>query len=148
MALTEQQRIYQQQYRLRTNNQSQKRYMQNRADKLANDLPAFARDQLKKLSNGAKERGIAFDLELEDIVKLLESQTHCALSGIELTFRIGCGNKASVDRIDSHGCYELGNVQLVTTQINYMKSNMSDQEFIRLAHAVSQHNSVKPTPVT
>jgi len=144
MALTEQQRVYQQQYRLRTNNQSQRRYMQNRADRLANDPQAFARDQLKKLRAGAEKRGIKFKLSLKQLTELLATQKICALSGRAVTFRIGDKNKASVDRIDSNGCYELGNVQIVVALANIMKREHEQADIIALAHDISRYHSVKP----
>lgn len=47
-----------------------------------------------------------------------------------------CGNvatldvsiRASLDRIDSSKPYEVGNIQFISTPINYMKNSMSDEQ--------------------
>lgn len=36
--------------------------------------------------------------------------------------------RASLDRIDSSKPYEVGNIQFISTPINYMKNSMSDEQ--------------------
>lgn len=75
--------------------------------------------------------------QLEDhIAALLELQgDKCALTGISLQF---AGEGAdpnlspSVDRIDSEGHYEVGNLQIVCRFINFWKSDTDNEEFSRL----------------
>lgn len=50
-------------------------------------------------------------------------------------------HRASLDRIDSSLGYIRGNVQYVSTPINYMKSTMSDLETKRFLKAISNHTS-------
>jgi hypothetical protein len=76
-------------------------------------------------------------IQLENhIAALLELQgDKCALTGISLQF---AGNGAdpnlspSVDRIDSDGHYEVGNLQIVCRFINFWKSDTDNEEFSRL----------------
>ena len=46
--------------------------------------------------------------------------------------------RASLDRIDSDKQYEVGNIQFISTPINYMKNTMSDKqtkEYLRVISA-------------
>ena len=75
--------------------------------------------------------------ELEKLIaELLDLQGgRCALTGIPFHIR---GSEAdsnllpSVDRIDSDGHYETGNLQIVCRFVNSWKSDTSDEEFRRL----------------
>ncbi|MER9306663.1 hypothetical protein [Mesorhizobium sp. M0496] len=70
------------------------------------------------------------------IAWLLDIQENrCALSGIPFDFGGSDADKAlmpSVDRIDSDGHYEDGNLQIVCRFINAWKSDSDDEEFRRL----------------
>lgn len=75
--------------------------------------------------------------QLEDhIAALLELQDNkCALTGISLQFGgVGADQNLlpSVDRIDSNGHYEIGNLQIVCRFINFWKSDTDNDEFSRL----------------
>lgn len=75
--------------------------------------------------------------ELAHLIReLLDQQDdHCALSGLPLQFLDPGADPAlhpSVDRIDSNGHYELGNLQIVCRFVNFWKSDMDNEEFKRL----------------
>lgn len=75
--------------------------------------------------------------ELEDhIIKLFgEQEGQCAISGLRFDLDERSGDKAfflSLDRIDSSGHYEIGNLQLVCRFINRWKGADDDGEFRRL----------------
>lgn len=84
----------------------------------------------------AKSRGIAFDLDLEFLEGMFESQGHrCAISGVPIHLRYGhrVGHKkslshASIDRIDNDLGYVKSNVQFVALGVNYMRNTMSVDE--------------------
>jgi hypothetical protein len=81
--------------------------------------------------------------ELErHIERLLDVQENrCALTGIPLQFHSAYADKAlrpSLDRIDSSGHYELGNLQVVCQFVNFWKGSASDTEFRRLLLLVQQ----------
>jgi len=75
--------------------------------------------------------------QLEQYIKqlLLKQEERCALTGIPIQFR---GEQVddlllpSLDRIDSNGHYEVGNLQVVCRFINFWKGAQDDEEFLRL----------------
>jgi hypothetical protein len=79
--------------------------------------------------------------ELErEIKRLLEIQNNmCALTGLPLDYANHPKDKQvkpSLDRIDSDGDYEKGNLQVVCRFINFWKSDQDNEEFIRLLSLV------------
>ena len=70
------------------------------------------------------------------IASLLDLQgDRCALTGIPFHFHGPDADRnllPSVDRIDSDGHYEAGNIQIVCQFINFWKSDTGDDEFRRL----------------
>ncbi|WP_216601137.1 hypothetical protein [Ruegeria sp. HKCCD6604] len=76
----------------------------------------------------AKEALIAHLNELLD-----ETGDRCAVTGLTLQFE-GLDNqlRPSLDRIDSGGHYEVGNLQVVARFINFWKRDTADIEFRRL----------------
>lgn len=90
-------------------------------------------ERIVKVKNfGFKDRE-----ELErHIFDLLEAQENrCVLSGLPLQFSGSHDDKqmlCSLDRIDSAGHYERGNLQIVCRFINFWKNNSDNNEFARL----------------
>jgi hypothetical protein len=76
----------------------------------------------------------------DDLEAIWASQGgRCALTGWEMTMRLGEGQvptNASIDRIDSRLGYSAENVQLVCRAANVAKSDLPQQEFVRLCAAV------------
>lgn len=76
-------------------------------------------------------------IELEKLIaSLLDLQDNrCALTGIPFQYLGPEGNKnllPSLDRVDSAGDYEVGNLQVVCRFINFWKSDSDDEEFKQL----------------
>lgn len=93
--------------------------------------------------NRCSMRGYEFNLDLDYVNDLFKKQNEkCALSGLEIKFSTPWDGKttASLDRIDSTKGYIKGNVQWVHKRINSMKSNMTDEEFIKLCGSVYTFN--------
>jgi hypothetical protein len=68
------------------------------------------------------------------LIKMYESQQgRCALSGIPFD----SDHKPSIDRVDSLRGYLRDNVQLVTLEVNRMKTNLSQELFLELCNAVA-----------
>ena len=91
-----------------------------------------------------KEFRFASKIELEEhIVGLLELQENlCALTGLPLEMDEKDGDKeffCSLDRIDSDGHYEVGNLQIVCRFANRWKSADDDDEFRRLIEHVRSY---------
>lgn len=80
---------------------------------------------------------------MEHIWSLYEKQDRkCILSGQNILFS-GYTDKeqtASIDRIDSSKGYIEGNVQLVHKDINIIKWDFTNEEFIRICRLVSLYN--------
>ena len=99
---------------------------------------------------GALRRGFKFDITIEYAWDLfLEQDRKCALSGQDIGFNIKTGslskygyqkNTASLDRIDSKKGYVKGNVQWLHKDLNKLKSNLDEKEFIKLCTLVSNTN--------
>lgn len=89
-----------------------------------------------------KDFGFADRNELSGyIADLYDAQEGlCAVTGLALQFKGGEDHQlcCSLDRIDSAGHYEPGNLQLVCKFINMWKSNSHDAEFRRLIEVVRQ----------
>jgi hypothetical protein len=95
----------------------------------------------------AEMRGIFWDLTIDNIADLMESQDfRCALSGEPIEFP-DFGNyqksPASIDRIDSSKGYIKDNIQLVTRKVNMMKQSYSQEEFIEVCKKVAKYTEVK-----
>jgi hypothetical protein len=80
------------------------------------------------------------DLTIEQLMQIWHLQDgKCALTGWNMTMQLGKGQiptNASIDRIDSSIGYENDNVQLVCRAANVAKSNLTQENFVRLCAAV------------
>lgn len=97
------------------------------------------RDYLSYLRSKAIQRGGSC-ISLDELELLWESQSGlCALSGWEMTTKLGSGvvaTNCSIDRIDSQKGYESGNVQLVCRAVNVAKSDLSQGLFLSLCSSI------------
>ena len=98
----------------------------------------------------AKKRFKEFNLTLEDLKQIWEQQNGiCPYTGLKLYLptwnkkgsceQLWC--RASLDRIDSSKGYVVGNVQFISTPINFMKSTMSDLETKQYLKLISFYTS-------
>lgn len=85
-------------------------------------------------------------ITLQDLKDQWEKQQGiCPYSGINLVLQTYKNHSndiifsASLDRIDSSKGYIPGNIQFVSTAINYMKSTMSDERTKFLCHKIAEH---------
>lgn len=126
--------------------------------KFGNEHPSFTGyeeiwgDYWQAVKNGAKSRGLKFNITLEYVWSLYEKQGRvCKLSGIPIRFkksqripgtksRIKTEQTASLDRIDSSKGYVEGNVQWVHKDINQMKWQLLDSQFIEYCKLVADNN--------
>ncbi len=84
-----------------------------------------------------KGRNKEYDIELQDLLDQWNIQKGvCPYSKIELKAPSKGKNNpittASLDRIDSNKGYVKGNIQFVSTAINYMKAQMTHEETMEL----------------
>lgn len=89
--------------------------------------------------NGAIARKINFDISIEEMNELIESQNFkCALSGVKIHINSNRDRTASLDRIDSSKGYTKDNCQWVHKVINDLKWDYSQDEFVRWCKLVAQ----------
>lgn len=99
----------------------------------------------KRLERNAKLRGIDFNLSPEYLQKLWDDQNKkCYYTDADLFMNIRFNKKeerikhtCSLDRIDSNSIYKEGNVCWVLKEINFMKSDISHDHFIKLCKLIS-----------
>lgn len=98
-----------------------------------------------RIQRSAKERRRPFEITIQYAWELYEKQDRrCKLSCLPIKFPSysqASDGTASLDRIDSTKGYVEGNVQWVHKDINMMKQDHSDVDFIALCRAVAQCNN-------
>lgn len=98
-----------------------------------------------RLESGAKRRNLRFEVSIQDIWDLyLKQNRRCALSGVDIHFARARNKEeitASLDRIDSSKGYINGNIQWIHKDLNKMKLDFSEEEFIRWCKLVSNYKS-------
>jgi hypothetical protein len=88
-----------------------------------------------KLKGESKRKNRIFEITLQDIENLLVQQKYkCILSNISISFTDGT---ASVDRINNNLGYTKDNIQIVHRTVNYMKNELSQDEFIRYCKLIA-----------
>lgn len=94
---------------------------------------------LTKIKLSAKNRKLEFNVSIEYLWDLfLKQDRKCALTGLEIKFKKSHRDEvsASLDRIDPNIGYIEGNVQWVHKDINTMKFDFSQEEFINYCKLV------------
>lgn len=99
------------------------------------------------IKQGAKARNLEFSITAEEAWNLYEKQNRkCALSGVPITMASRSDGPeyhliqtASLDRIDSSIGYPVENLQWVHKRVNFMKQEMSDEEFVEWCRTITQH---------
>jgi hypothetical protein len=99
------------------------------------------------LKRGAKKRNIAFNLTIEGCwQQFLKQNRRCALTNLPIqffSFRDVCDGTASLDRIDSAQGYSKENVQWVHKDVNFMKQDFTQEDFINYCKLVAKNFSQK-----
>lgn len=93
-----------------------------------------------------RQRYKSSDIVIEDLKLQWEKQKGiCIYSGINLILashsktHLNPIYRASLDRIDSSKGYIVGNIQFVSTSINFMKNTMSHEDTIKLCKLISKN---------
>lgn len=101
----------------------------------------------KTIKYGSKVRDLDFEITIEQIWDLfLKQDKKCALSGIKLKFsttNLSYDGTASLDRIDSERGYFIKNVAWVHKDLNIMKQDHTDEDFIDWCSKVSDYQRSK-----
>lgn len=87
--------------------------------------------------------GVECTLTCDDLIQIYEQQDRkCYFSNIPMTTIRSNGKQlynASIDRIEPGGSYNKSNIRLVCNQVNMMRSNLSDEEFINICKKIVQN---------
>lgn len=86
------------------------------------------KEMLLRTRNRAKRKGLEFNITLDDLGDIPEV---CPLLGIPLKVNTGSGlhpDSPSVDRIIPEKGYIKGNVRIISTRANHLKSNATVEE--------------------
>lgn len=101
----------------------------------------------QKVQEGARIRGLSFDLAIEAAWELFLKQKRCCIfSGVPLQFgpnqttRREHSRTASLDRIDPAQGYFLGNVQWVHKDLNLMRMDLGVEEFVQWCRRVAANH--------
>ena len=102
---------------------------------------------LTAIKHLAKRKNLTFDISLRQIWNLfLKQNRKCALSGLKLKFpsawHSGDGT-ASLDRIDSSKGYTKQNIQWLHKEINELKSDFPENEFINWCKIIAKYNKLR-----
>jgi len=101
-----------------------------------NGFGEISKSYFYHLSVGAKDRNLKFDITLPEIWEIfLKQNRKCVYSGKVLKFsssRNSHDGTASLDRIDPKKGYVKNNVQWVHQDVNFMKQDMKEIEFLDL----------------
>jgi hypothetical protein len=165
MAMTQERLEYQRAYRKRTGYAASKKYSNSergkelqkewresvvgqksikrskvaRKKRINSDFDAFVSYKFTSIRNGAKSRKLAFNITKDQLKTLLEENPKCAETGRMVTYKQGCPNQASIDRIDNRYGYSLKNVQVVCQQVNYARNDMTIEEFEKMCIDVAKN---------
>lgn len=97
----------------------------------------------------AERKKLEWSISIEEIWNLfLKQDRKCALSGEELIFpktnkELHSSRTASLDRIDSDKGYIINNLQWIHKDLNMMKKNYRDSNFINWCYKITDYNRLK-----
>lgn len=111
---------------------------------------------LNSIIQRAEKKKLKYNVAPEYLWNLfLEQDRKCALSGVDITLdrHFGTNSRdnttkftqtASLDRIDSAKGYIEGNVQWIHKQVNLMKLDMGQDEFVDFCDLISKNKKAEP----
>lgn len=104
-------------------------YRRNRWEENSN----IEKRMYSRIKSRAKKNNIPFDLEIDDIVV----PEKCPILGIELDWNVGKGsgfhdNSPSLDKIYPKYGYVRGNVRVISSRANLLKSNATSEELEKI----------------
>jgi hypothetical protein len=115
----------------------------------------LSKTHFSSIANGAKRRGIVFDVSIEFLWDLyLKQKFKCAITGLEIILKPAIKNcnvnwdeiTASLDRKDSSKGYTNDNVWWVHKEVNRLKNNYSMDELVYWCKLIlSTHGNPEPS---
>lgn len=112
---------------------------------LLDPLPELDSDRIVELNQDATEDNQSTKITVTALMSLLRKQDFkCALSGVKLTPSIMAADH--IIPVSDGGEHVIGNVQLVTEQVNKAKGTMPNGVFVAMCQQVAKHNATAGTP--
>lgn len=120
--------------------QRREKYIEQNYNRRVNKLKKYGYSKylLDKVASRVKKDGnvLRNELTIQDIEDVWESQKGLDyFTGEPLEGNI----KMSIDRIDSNGIYEKSNIVITTWEINRMKNNLPNEQFISICTKITEH---------
>lgn len=105
----------------------------------------------KSLKEGALSRNLKFKITIKEIWELfLKQNKKCALSGVDIqmnphsaSYKNKLEQTASLDRIDSKVGYIISNLQWLHKDVNRIKWNLNQDQFLELCRAIVEKHKNK-----
>lgn len=120
-----------------------KLFRDNAKQKRENDITAFAKHAFSVIKSRAKKDGRGLKITAHYLETLLRNANGvCQVSGLPITYKIGDVNIASFDRIDNNKGYVYGNIQVVSSYVNYAKQEFSQEMLFEVAKGIVTHNNL------
>jgi hypothetical protein len=116
-----------------------KRAVVSRKKRINSDFDTFVSYTFTSLKNGAKTRKLSFPISKPQLKKFLVDNPNCAETGRAVTYKQGCPNKASIDRIDNRYGYSIKNIRVVVQVINFARSDMTVDDFRQMCIDVAEN---------
>ena len=126
----------------------QQRYREDNKEQFAMwNKKSYYLDLRRRLYNGAKARskqkGFVFDLCLSDIIV----PDVCPVFGVPFVWGAGINDYSpSLDRIDSSLGYVKGNVAVISTLANKLKSTATPQQLLQIVDYINSENQKTQSP--
>ena len=121
--------------------------------KCTSTLNGFIKKIYKDMYHNAEKRAkeLTIELTIEDIHDLYNKQNGlCAISGLKMSHETYAFKdkehiinrlNISIDRINSSLGYAKDNIQLVAAIVNRMKTDLPDNEFIKICSIITENNN-------
>ncbi len=126
----------------------QSKRKKKQSDKYNGSIDAKARQICRAAQTRAKNKGIPYDLDMDNIVARFERGI-CEVTGIPFSWDKCANNRnpfaASIDKIDPDGGYTMDNVQIVCWIYNHLKSNYAIEDLNTFLNAMRNQPPLSPT---
>jgi hypothetical protein len=115
----------------------------DKKNRIETRLESFVSITLSAAKSRAKKHNLELNIDNKYLTNLiLKCNGKCAATGLNLSAKIGCPFKASIDRINSNKGYVKGNIRVVAAMFNFMKQDYSDKQFAHIAKAFLKNNGL------
>ncbi len=120
-----------------------KKALKNSKQRRQSSIAAFAEHAFSTIKSRAKKHGRGLKITANYLETLLRNANGvCQVSGLPITYKIGDVHIASFDRIDNNKGYVYGNIQVVSSYVNYAKQEFSQEMLFEVAKGIVAHHNL------